>query len=124
MRQVKRGRGASRNVAGRNLRRGNGGRPALFNTESDTMKARAQNTGPHAVYTTGEAAKLAYVSQQQIIRYFDEGALGGFLVPDSKARRIPRKELLVFLARYGVPLDRMEPLTGDERALVERTKAA
>ena len=48
-------------------------------------------------FTTGEVAKLCGVSQQTIIRCFDDGRLSGFKVPGSKFRRIPREELLKFL---------------------------
>ena len=41
------------------------------------------------VFTTGEAAKICKVSQQTIIRCFDNGQLKGFRVPGSRFRRIP-----------------------------------
>lgn len=44
-----------------------------------------------SVFTTGEAAKICKVSQQTIIRCFDNGQLKGFRVPGSKFRRIPRE---------------------------------
>ena len=45
------------------------------------------------VFTTGEAAKICKVSQQTIIRCFDNGQLKGFRVPGSRFRRIPRSAL-------------------------------
>ena len=45
------------------------------------------------VFTTGEAAKICKVSQQNIIRCFDSGQLKGFRVPGSRFRRIPRDQL-------------------------------
>jgi len=45
------------------------------------------------VFTTGEAAKICKVSQQTIIRCFDNGQLKGFRVPGSRFRRIPREAL-------------------------------
>ena len=36
------------------------------------------------VFTTGEAAKICKVSQQTIIRCFDNGQLKGFRVPGSR----------------------------------------
>ena len=42
------------------------------------------------VFTTGEAAKICKVSQQTIIRCFDNGQLKGFRVPGSRFRRIPQ----------------------------------
>ena len=47
------------------------------------------------VFTTGEAAKICKVSQQTIIRCFDNGQLKGFRVPGSRFRRIPREMLYI-----------------------------
>lgn len=60
------------------------------------------------VFTTGEAAALCKVSQQTIIRCFDSGRLGGFRVPGSKFRRIPRDELIRFMRGNGIPTDALE----------------
>ena len=60
------------------------------------------------VYTTGEAAKICKVSQQTIIRCFDDGKLKGFRVPGSKFRRIPREQLLLFMKDFGIPTDSLE----------------
>src|ERR1043165_10099265 len=49
------------------------------------------------VFTTGEAAEICKVSQQTIIRCFDNGRLNGFRVPGSKFRRIPREALVAFM---------------------------
>ena len=57
------------------------------------------------VYTTGEAAQVCNLSQQTIIRCFDNGQLGGFRVPGSKFRRIPHAELKAFLKTNNIPLD-------------------
>ncbi len=48
-------------------------------------------------FTTGEVAKLCGLSQQTVIRCFDDGRLSGFKVPGSKFRRVPREDLLRFL---------------------------
>jgi len=53
-------------------------------------------------FTTGEVARLCGLSQQTIIRCFDDGRLSGFKVPGSKFRRIPREELLRFLRQRPV----------------------
>jgi len=60
------------------------------------------------VFTTGEAAEICQLSQQTIIRCFDSGQLGGFRVPGSKFRRIPRDKLLKFMKDNGIPLDTLE----------------
>jgi excisionase family DNA binding protein len=61
-----------------------------------------------AVFTTGEAADICRLSQQTIIRCFDSGQLGGFRVPGSKFRRIPRDKLLKFMKQHRIPLDALE----------------
>lgn len=60
------------------------------------------------VFTTGEAASVCRVSQQTIIRCFDNGRLQGFRVPGSKFRRIPRDELLRFMRENNIPTDAIE----------------
>ncbi|MFM7741772.1 MAG: helix-turn-helix domain-containing protein, partial [Planctomycetota bacterium] len=60
------------------------------------------------VYTTGEAAKICKVSQQTIIRCFDNGTLKGFRVPGSRFRRIPRDQLFAFMRDNGIPTDALE----------------
>jgi excisionase family DNA binding protein len=60
------------------------------------------------VFTTGEVAEICRLSQQTIIRCFDNGQLGGFRVPGSKFRRIPRDRLLKFMKEHGIPLDTLE----------------
>ena len=60
------------------------------------------------VFTTGEAADICGLSQQTIIRCFDSGQLGGFRVPGSKFRRIPRDRLLKFMKEHGIPVDRLQ----------------
>ncbi|MBM4107890.1 MAG: response regulator [Phycisphaerae bacterium] len=69
------------------------------------------------VFTTGEAAALCKVSQQTIIRCFDSGRLGGFRVPGSKFRRIPREELICFMRANGIATDALEG-PGKRRVLI------
>ncbi|OWK47494.1 response regulator [Fimbriiglobus ruber] len=77
------------------------------------------------VFTTGEAAKVCKVSQQTIIRCFDNGQLKGFRVPGSKFRRIPREALYRFMRDNGIPTDALESgkrkvlLVDDDIDLVE-----
>ena len=59
------------------------------------------------VFTTGEAAKICNVSQQTIIRCFDNGRLQGFKVPGSRFRRIPRGELLRFMQQNNMDTARL-----------------
>jgi excisionase family DNA binding protein len=65
-------------------------------------------TSEKRIFTTGEAAELCKVSQQTIIRCFDAGRLGGFRVPGSKFRRIPREELIRFMRANGIPTEVIE----------------
>jgi excisionase family DNA binding protein len=77
------------------------------------------------VFTTGEAAKICKVSQQTIIRCFDNGQLKGFRVPGSKFRRIPREALYKFMKDNSIPTDALESgkrkvlLVDDDVELVE-----
>ena len=68
------------------------------------------------VFTTGEAAKICKVSQQTIIRCFDNGTLKGFRVPGSRFRRIPRNELYSFMRDNGIPTDALE--SGKRKLLI------
>lgn len=68
------------------------------------------------VFTTGEAAKICKVSQQTIIRCFDNGSLKGFRVPGSRFRRIPRDQLFAFMKDNGIPTDALE--SGKKKILV------
>lgn len=68
------------------------------------------------VFTTGEAAKICKVSQQTIIRCFDNGQLKGFRVPGSRFRRIPRESLSKFMKDNGIPTDALE--TGKRKVLL------
>ena len=68
------------------------------------------------VFTTGEAAKICKVSQQTIIRCFDNGSLKGFRVPGSRFRRIPRDQLFAFMKDNGIPTDALE--SGKRKILV------
>lgn len=74
------------------------------------------------VFTTGEAAKICKVSQQTIIRCFDNGQLKGFRVPGSRFRRIPRDQLYKFMKDNGIPTDALE--TGKRKVLVVDDESA
>ena len=74
------------------------------------------STNSKTVYTTGEAAKICKVSQQTIIRCFDNGTLKGFRVPGSRFRRIPRDQLYSFMKENGIPTEALE--SGKRKLLV------
>ena len=68
----------------------------------------SSNLRHKTVFTTGEAAEICGLSQQTIIRCFDNGQVGGFRVPGSKFRRIPRANLIKFMRDNDIPLDALE----------------
>jgi two-component system, OmpR family, response regulator len=86
---------------------------------------QAMSASTKTVFTTGEAAKICKVSQQTIIRCFDNGTLKGFRVPGSRFRRIPRNELYSFMRDNGIPTDALESgkrkllIVDDDQELVE-----
>ena len=71
------------------------------------LKPREEPQGLMAkkAFTTGEVAKLTGLSQQTVIRCFDSGRIGGFRIPGSTSRRIPREELIRFMGEHDIPLD-------------------
>lgn len=74
------------------------------------------NWAEKRIFTTGEAAEVCKVSQQTIIRCFDSGRLGGFRVPGSKFRRIPRADLIKFMKDNDIPTEVLDH--GPKRVLV------
>jgi excisionase family DNA binding protein len=68
------------------------------------------------VFTTGEVADICKISQQTVIRCFDNGRLKGFRVPGSKFRRVPRDALIAFMKANNIPLEQLE--SGKKRVLV------
>lgn len=68
------------------------------------------------LFTTGEAADICNISQQTIIRCFDSGRLGGFRIPGSRFRRIPRESLLKFMKDNNIPIESID--TGKRKVLI------
>ncbi len=68
------------------------------------------------VFTTEKKKKICKVSQQTIIRCFDNGTLKGFRVPGSRFRRIPRDQLFNFMKDNGIPTDALE--SGKKKLLI------
>ncbi len=73
-------------------------------TDNDRKRSLAEKQ----VLTTGEAAEICRLSQQTIIRCFDNGRLTGFRVPGSRFRRIPRSELIRFMRVNDIPVDLLD----------------
>ena len=57
------------------------------------------------VYTTGDVARICRISQQTVIRVFDERILKGFVIPGCTHRRVPHASLVKFMQDSGIPLD-------------------
>jgi hypothetical protein len=56
------------------------------------------------VYTTGEIAKICHVAPRTVSKWFDSGKIpGGYRIPGSLDRRVPRAALAAFLQRHGMP---------------------
>jgi two-component system, OmpR family, response regulator len=68
------------------------------------------------VFTTGDVAEICQISQQTVIRCFDNGRLKGFRVPGSRFRRVPREALILFMKENGIPVTRLQ--RGKKRVLV------
>ncbi|MBI5865033.1 MAG: response regulator [Planctomycetes bacterium] len=77
------------------------------------------------VFTTGDVAEICNISQQTVIRCFDNGRLKGFRVPGSKFRRIPRESLIQFMQENSIPLEQIDAgkkcvlVVDDEPEIVE-----
>jgi hypothetical protein len=74
------------------------------------------------VFTTGEAAKLCYLSQQTVIRCFDNGTLQGFKVPGSKFRRITRAGLIEFMVVNAIPLTNLGELSPEDMRVIAQAR--
>ncbi|MBC8481051.1 MAG: hypothetical protein H8D47_00085 [Planctomycetes bacterium] len=57
------------------------------------------------VLTTGDISKICHVAPRTVAKWFDRGKLKGYLIPCSKDRRIPLRELKKFMIENNIPLD-------------------
>ena len=90
---------------------------ARSNGKKESGSKARKSWSDKQVFTTGEAAEVCNVSQQTIIRCFDNGRLQGFRVPGSRFRRIPRIELLRFMKNNDIPTAVLEE-TSTKRILI------
>ncbi|MCH7688631.1 MAG: helix-turn-helix domain-containing protein [Planctomycetes bacterium] len=58
--------------------------------------------------TTSQAAKICDVSPRTIANWIDKGFLPGYRIPESKDRRVSRRNLYQFLKHHGMPLGELE----------------
>lgn len=85
------------------------------------MARKREEMSAKLLFTTGEAAQACNLSQQTIIRCFDSGRLGGFRVPGSRSRRIPRDSLIQFMQSHGMSLGELgakDGASGPLRAVI------
>lgn len=96
--------------------------------EDTSQTPPAEDLSLKRIFTTGEAAVACGLSQQTIIRCFDSGRIGGFRVPGSKFRRIPRDALIQFMRVNNIPVDSIESTrkrilaVDDDPAIIEAYK--
>ncbi len=56
------------------------------------------------IYTTGDIARICNVAPRTAAKWFDTGLIrGGYKIPGSRERRIPRDILIGFLRDYKIP---------------------
>ena len=58
-------------------------------------------------FTSGGVARVCNVSNPTAIKWIDSGMLKGFRIPGSKARRVARKDLLVFMSEHDMSLEKL-----------------
>jgi two-component system, OmpR family, response regulator RpaA len=69
-----------------------------------TEMLRASRNGcGREVYTTGQVARMCHVAPRTVCKWFDTGQIQGYRIPGSEDRRIPRREVLRFVRRHGIP---------------------
>src|SRR5262245_41693343 len=88
--------------------------PYPFYHQRPVAEARAASRVPSAqsslvrttarVFTTGQVAHLLGVAPRTVSKWFDRGLLSGYRIPGSNDRRIPREDLLKFIAEHGLPM--------------------
>ena len=83
---------------------------------AEALAAAKSPISMKTTFTTGEVADICRISQQTVIRCFDNGRLKGYRVPGSKFRRIPRDSLLNFMKANDIPLERLD--SGKKRVLI------
>jgi excisionase family DNA binding protein len=61
-----------------------------------------------SVFTTGEVARICKVAPQTVSKWIDSGRLKGYRIPGSRDRRVPKNDLIGFLALHGMPLGQLK----------------
>jgi len=73
----------------------------------------------HAL-TTGQVASLARLSQQTVIREFDQGRINGYRLPRSGHRRMMLTDVLDWMKENGIPVDRLDAEFGLDKGQPEQ----
>ncbi len=60
------------------------------------------------VLTTGEAGRLLKVTTNTMAKWVDSGRIRGYKHPDSPTRRIGKQDLLKFVVKNNIPLERLQ----------------
>jgi excisionase family DNA binding protein len=84
--------------------------------QSAQEEKMVMNSKVKDVLTTGEVAKICNVAPRTVSKWFDSGALRGYLLPGSKDRRIPVNQLIRYMKQHGMPLNGL--MTGCTRILI------
>lgn len=69
------------------------------------VKAKRWGTHLRNVFTTGQVARICQVAPRTVSKWFDTGRLGGYRIPGSDDRRIPRTALLKFLSENHIDVN-------------------
>lgn len=57
------------------------------------------------VFTTGDVARICNVSVRTVQKWFDEGLLKGYKLPNSKDRRVQAEKLVEFMTKHDMPVE-------------------
>ena len=71
------------------------------------MSATTKNVSGLKFFSTGHIAKICGVSIATVNLWLDAGEMEFFLMPGTAERRVPRKNLIAFLKKYGIPMDEL-----------------
>lgn len=64
----------------------------------------ARPVGTREVYTSGEVARLCNVCTRTVTQWHQSGALPGYVMPNTRARRFRHADLVAFMKQHGLPL--------------------
>ena len=59
------------------------------------------------IYTTGDVARICCVAPRTVVKWLEAGHLKGYILPDSRHRRITKDSLVTFMEKHGIPMDEL-----------------